>query len=87
MACQYAKAMGIRIIAIDSGEEKRALTLELGAETYFDFVNSKDLVQDIKVATDDELGPHAVLLVAASEGPFQEATQVWYLEFSSLGQP
>jgi len=75
LACQYAKAMGIRIIAIDSGEEKRALTLELGAETYFDFVNSKDLVQDIKVATDDELGPHAVLLVAASEGPFQEATQ------------
>ena len=83
LACQYAKAMGLQIITIDGGEEKRALTVELGAETYVDFKRSKDLIHDIKAATEDGLGPHAVLLVAASEEPFQQATQVRCLEDSN----
>lgn len=32
LAQQYAKAMGLRVIAIDGGEEKRAMCEELGAE-------------------------------------------------------
>jgi len=75
MACQYAKAMGVQVIAIDGGEEKRALTSQLGAETYVDYIRSENLVRDIKAATEDGLGPHAVLLVAASERPFQQATE------------
>lgn len=36
-ALQYAKAMGLRAIAIDSGEEKRAMCQELGAEVFYHF--------------------------------------------------
>jgi len=35
MAQQYAKAMGLRVIAIDGGDEKRAMCEELGAEVCF----------------------------------------------------
>lgn len=34
LAQQYAKAMGLRIIAIDGGEEKKAMCEQLGAEVY-----------------------------------------------------
>jgi len=36
-AVQYAKAMGMRVIAIDGGEEKRKLCKDLGAEEFIDF--------------------------------------------------
>lgn len=36
-AVQYAKAMGIRVIAIDGGDEKRELCRKLGAEEFIDF--------------------------------------------------
>lgn len=32
LALQYAKAMGIRVVAIDAGDEKRTMCQELGAE-------------------------------------------------------
>jgi propanol-preferring alcohol dehydrogenase len=79
MACQYAKAMGLEIIAIDSGEEKRAMTANLGARSYVDFGTSKNLVTDIKAATEDGLGPHSVILVAANEIPFQQAAEVRFV--------
>ncbi|KAI4197996.1 MAG: hypothetical protein LQ350_005583 [Teloschistes chrysophthalmus] len=75
LACQFAKAMGLRVIAIDSGEEKAKMVKELGAETFVDFSTSKNLVEDVQAATDDKTGPHAVLLVAVSEKPFQQATE------------
>lgn len=73
LAQQYAKAMGLRVLAIDSGDEKRQMCQSLGAEAFVDFSQSKDLVSDVQAATDDGLGPHAVLLLAVSEGPFQQA--------------
>jgi Zinc-binding dehydrogenase len=36
-AVQYAKAMGMRVIAIDGGDEKRDLCKKLGAEEFIDF--------------------------------------------------
>lgn len=81
LACQYAKAMGLEIIAIDSGEDKRIMTTELGAKNFIDFKTSKNLVSDVKAATEDNLGPHAVLLVAVNEGPFQQAAEVGFAEF------
>lgn len=73
MAQQYAKAMGLRTLAIDSGDEKRGICEKLGAEAYIDFSKSKDIIQDVKNATPGGLGPHAVLLLAVSELPFQQA--------------
>ncbi|KAL9099434.1 MAG: hypothetical protein Q9187_009500 [Circinaria calcarea] len=76
IACQYAKAMGLRVIAIDAGDEKKEMTTKLGAEAFIDFSKSSDVVKDVQAATGDGLGPHAVLLVAVNEKPFQQATQV-----------
>jgi len=75
LACQYAKAMGLNIIAIDGGDEKREMTAKLGASSYVDFMTSKNLVGDVKAATADGLGPHAVILVAVNEKPFQQAAE------------
>lgn len=62
--CQYAKAMGLEVLAIDTGKEKRDLCIDkLGAATFIDFVTTKDLVADVKAATGG-LGPHAVIVVA-----------------------
>ncbi|KAI1865774.1 hypothetical protein JX265_008097 [Neoarthrinium moseri] len=75
MALQYAKAMGIHTIAIDGGEEKGKMCKEIGASEYVDFTKSKNVVQDVKNATADQLGPHAVIVLAVSEGPFQQASE------------
>lgn len=75
MALQYAKAMGLQTIAIDGGAEKRESCKKLGASAYVDFAESKDLVAEVKKATPDGTGPHAVLLLAVSEKPFQQANE------------
>lgn len=74
LALQYAKAMGLHIIAIDGGAEKGAFCKSLGASVYVDFTTSKDLVAEVKAATPGGFGPHAVILLAVSEGPFHQAT-------------
>lgn len=59
--------MGLRVIAVDTGEEKKQLCLKLGAEKWIDFKLSKDIVKDIKDATDG-LGAHSAVVTAASVG-------------------
>ena len=34
---QYGKALGLRILAIDTSDEKRDMCLSLGAEAFIDF--------------------------------------------------
>jgi len=75
LALQYAKAMGIRTIAIDTGDEKKQMCSTLGAEHFVDFAKSSNVVKDVQAATPDGLGPHAVLLVAVNEKPFQQAAE------------
>lgn len=75
LAVQYAKAMGIHVIGIDSGEEKKKLVMGYGAKGFVDFATSGDIVKDVKSLTPDGHGPHAALLVAVQEKPFQQATQ------------
>ncbi|RPB27124.1 NAD(P)-binding protein [Terfezia boudieri ATCC MYA-4762] len=75
LACQYAKAMGLEVLAIDTSEEKRDLCInKLGATSFIDFATTKDIVADVKAATGG-LGPHAVIVVAASEKPFAQAAE------------
>lgn len=77
LAQQYAKAMGLHVIAIDSGEEKKKMCLEqLGSQAFIDFATSQNVVKDVQSATTDGMGPHAVILVAVSEKPFQQAAEV-----------
>ncbi|KAG8527770.1 alcohol dehydrogenase [Bacidia gigantensis] len=74
LACQYAKAMGLQVIAIDTGDDKKKmLEGELGVKAFIDFAKTKDVVQDVQEQTEDKTGPNAVLVVAVNEGPFQQA--------------
>jgi len=72
MAIQYAAAMGLRVVAIDTGEEKRKLCLKLGAEKWIDFKETKDLVKDIQDATDG-FGPHSAVITAATSTAYEQA--------------
>jgi len=72
LAVQYASQMGLRVVAVDSGAEKKELCLQLGAEKWIDFHESKDLVKDIKDACDG-LGAHCALVTAATGTGYQQA--------------
>ncbi|KAF1955856.1 GroES-like protein [Byssothecium circinans] len=75
LALQYARAMGLRTIAVDTGDEKKKMCTTLGAEAFVDFSKSSNVVKDVQSLTPDGQGPHAVLLVAVSEKPFQQAAE------------
>lgn len=77
LAQQYAKAMGLSVIAIDTGDEKKEMCEKMGASAFIDFSKTSNLVKDVQAATEDGLGPHAVILVAVNEKPFQNATEVF----------
>jgi propanol-preferring alcohol dehydrogenase len=65
-----ARLKGLRVIAIDTGESRRKLSLESGAEHFIDFV-TEDVEQRVKELTEE--GAAAVLVVAASPEAFIQA--------------
>jgi propanol-preferring alcohol dehydrogenase len=79
LALQYAKAMGMHTIAIDGNDDdKKDLCSKFGALAYIDFTQYKsddDLVAAVRAQTTDGFGPHAVILLAVAEKPFQQASQ------------
>ncbi|KAF7777905.1 hypothetical protein Agabi119p4_3977 [Agaricus bisporus var. burnettii] len=72
LAVQFAVAQGLRVIAIDTGEDKKELVLSLGAEKWIDFKESKDLVADVQLASGG-LGPHAAVIATGNPQPFFQA--------------
>jgi propanol-preferring alcohol dehydrogenase len=68
---QYAKAMGMRVIAIDGGDEKRELCKKLGAEVFIDFLTVKDIPAEVVKAT--TYGAHAVIVFAATREGYASA--------------
>lgn len=44
-------------------------------QAFIDFATSSDVTKDVRAATKDGLGPHAVILVAVNEKPFQQAAE------------
>uniref|UniRef100_A0A914QI29 alcohol dehydrogenase n=1 Tax=Panagrolaimus davidi TaxID=227884 RepID=A0A914QI29_9BILA len=71
MAIQYAKAMGMRVLALDIGREKEKHCKELGAEFFVDPLAEANVVE--KVLTLTKGGPHAVVHVATSDKPIEQA--------------
>ncbi|KAG6900464.1 hypothetical protein C0993_010182 [Termitomyces sp. T159_Od127] len=65
LAVQYAKNMGLKVIAIDSGAEKKKLCEDLGADFWIDFKESKNIVEDVKKATGGA-GAHSAVVTTAS---------------------
>ena len=75
---QYAKAMGLKVCAIDSGEERRAYALdELKAEAYVDIEGkgSETVVADVKKACDG-IGPHGSLILAPMAAAFRQGVDM-----------
>jgi len=72
LAIQYAVAMGLRVVAIDTGAEKKELCLSLGAEKWIDFKEAEDLIKAVRQATDG-FGPHAAIIVVGDARPFNQA--------------
>ncbi|KAJ7511645.1 chaperonin 10-like protein [Mycena galericulata] len=72
LAVQYAKVAGLRVIAVDTGADKKKLCLELGADKWIDFKETKDLVAEIKAITDG-FGAHSAVVTAASSSGYQQA--------------
>ncbi|KAF9469457.1 chaperonin 10-like protein [Collybia nuda] len=72
LGVQYAVAMGLRVLAIDTGEAKKELCLKLGAEKWVDFQKSEDLTADVQAATGGS-GPQAAVIAAGVPKPFNQA--------------
>lgn len=72
LAIQYAKAMGLRVIALDVGEKKRQFCLSVGAEHAIDISNASDTVVE-QVLDYTGGGAHAVLCVATNHIAFQNS--------------
>lgn len=70
VAVQYAKAMGLHVVAIDVEEPKLALARRLGADVAVNGTD-KDAVQQVVQATSG--GAHGVLVTAVSTGAFGQA--------------
>ena len=70
-AIQYAKAMGMRVIALDIGSEKGKHCRQLGAEFFVDPSVEPDVVGTIRKLTNG--GPHGVTHFATSEKPLEQA--------------
>jgi propanol-preferring alcohol dehydrogenase len=71
LAVQYAHAMGMRVVAIDTGERKRQLCAELGANVFIDFKTTADTAAEVQKLT--EHGAHGVLVIAPSKEAFATA--------------
>lgn len=69
LAIQYAVAMGMNVVAVDTGEDKMALAKELGAVHCIDFMKDKpsEKIQELVG------GVHGVVCTAVSKAAFEES--------------
>ncbi|KAI0314899.1 hypothetical protein OF83DRAFT_1063048 [Amylostereum chailletii] len=72
MAVQYAVAMGLRVVAIDTGDDKRDMCLSRGVERWIDFKTSANVVEDVRKATGG-LGPHAAVITSPIGSAYDQA--------------
>ncbi|GMV30467.1 MAG: zinc-dependent alcohol dehydrogenase [Rhodanobacteraceae bacterium] len=70
IAVQYAKAMGLLVVALDVGPEKLQLALALGADAAID-ASADDAVRQVLQATGG--GAHGVLVTAVSLAAFRQS--------------
>ncbi|TQN69649.1 Alcohol dehydrogenase 2 [Colletotrichum shisoi] len=74
LGVQIASRMrGLRVIAVDTGHEKRTFTETLGAEAYIDYV-ADDVERAVMDLTGE--GAHAVIVVPGSEDAYRVAPKL-----------
>ncbi|KAL8277108.1 hypothetical protein RQP46_010536 [Phenoliferia psychrophenolica] len=74
LAVQYAAAMSLRVIAVDTGADKKALCASYGAEIFIDFKAPGSMIDKVKAVTGG-LGPHAAIMAASSGAAYDEALE------------
>lgn len=72
LCIQYAKAMGMQVLAIDVGNKEEHCK-SLGADMFVDPFASKDLINDIQKLTNG--GPHGVINVATAAKPMEDSAK------------
>jgi propanol-preferring alcohol dehydrogenase len=72
LAVQYAVAMGLNVVAVDTGTDKLALAKSLGASLCLDF-KSDEVVEKILAETG---GVHASICTAVSKSGFEQSYKV-----------
>ncbi|KAL4784130.1 glycosyl hydrolase family 76-domain-containing protein [Aspergillus varians] len=65
---QLASAMGMRPIVVDTGDDKRALALKMGAEAFIDFKKVEKPAAAV-IETADGVGGHGVFVTAQAAYP------------------
>ncbi|ETS82447.1 hypothetical protein PFICI_04323 [Pestalotiopsis fici W106-1] len=75
MGVQLAKAMGLRIIGVDSGESKRNLCLDLGCEAFVDISTTKEMASEVRRLSSGQ-GVDAVFVTATSASAYRAATSM-----------
>lgn len=73
IAIQYAKAMGLHVVALDVSEDKLALARNLGAEFTVDARRQDAITEVLRVTRG---GAHGVLVTAVSPPAFGQALQL-----------
>ncbi|KAL8278865.1 hypothetical protein RQP46_008736 [Phenoliferia psychrophenolica] len=71
MGTQYGKALGLRILAIDTSDEKREMCLSLGAEAFIDFKTCPDVAEEVKRITGG--GAHGVIVTGGTASAYASA--------------
>ncbi|WVQ80494.1 hypothetical protein IAT38_002599 [Cryptococcus sp. DSM 104549] len=73
LVVQYAKVMGLRVVAVDTGAEKEELVKKLGADAWVDYAQAGEgLVAAVQAATSGE-GPHAAVITAGHASGYAQA--------------
>ncbi|BGP22916.1 alcohol dehydrogenase [Rhodotorula toruloides] len=77
LAVQYASAIGLKVVAIDTGAEKRKLLESYGVDKFIDFRDYKDANEIVAAVkeTCDGLGPHAAIVTATGPNVYDQALQ------------
>lgn len=73
LAIQYARAMGLRVVALDVGKDKLDYCMQLGAEVAYD-ASAESTIQQVEIFTRG--GSHAVLCVAPHTAAFKTAIAI-----------
>ncbi|RLN54395.1 hypothetical protein BBJ28_00013032 [Nothophytophthora sp. Chile5] len=71
LACQYARVMGYKVIAIDSGDDKRTLIKSYGITDFIDYKEG-NVVEQVRAASGGR-GAHATIVVADTSEAYNEA--------------
>lgn len=65
MGVMYAKAMGMKVIAVDGGSDKEEMCKSIGADHFVDFMKVKDVAAEVVKLADGE-GAHGLIVTASN---------------------